>query len=268
MAILNQNSHFFRPPPAAIQLEGGTVVNKLLVWVGALFWTSGGWGWVVPPPLPTYARRVNCYLVHLYLFWSYRHIKYFYEEKSTPFINIILIPAPACLHYELPRGPLLALLPVPLPLPSLLAAVLQVSVEVILSAPGIVEVLGWWGRRRGRGRGPAAEEEVAQVSKVLCNCGRWSLCNVFAIGHFISRARIRVFFVGCQIWLFPPRFVLPRNNIVFLPQNIRGGKGAPEGFVLFQQLFPYLPRLPSAAGGVAKTIVENTCFPRPIVPKR
>ncbi len=40
------------------QLEGGTVVNKMLVWGGALFWTSGGgYSPPFPPPLPTYDRR-------------------------------------------------------------------------------------------------------------------------------------------------------------------------------------------------------------------
>ncbi len=43
LAIFNKNSHFFG------QLEGGTVVNKLLVWGGALFWTSGGYSPPCPP---------------------------------------------------------------------------------------------------------------------------------------------------------------------------------------------------------------------------
>ncbi len=35
---------FFLPPPAASQFDWGTVVNKLFVWGGSLFWTSVGGG--------------------------------------------------------------------------------------------------------------------------------------------------------------------------------------------------------------------------------
>ncbi len=49
---------FFWLDPAANQLKGGTVVNKVLVWGGALFWTSEGVflpsPLPPPPPLPTY----------------------------------------------------------------------------------------------------------------------------------------------------------------------------------------------------------------------
>ena len=57
LAILNKKKSFFRPPLADNQLEGGTVVNMLLVWGEHFFGRPGGGGGVIPPipPVPTYA---------------------------------------------------------------------------------------------------------------------------------------------------------------------------------------------------------------------
>ncbi len=56
LAILNKKKSFFRPPLADNQLEGGTVVNMLLVWGEHFFGRPGGGGYSppFPSPLPTY----------------------------------------------------------------------------------------------------------------------------------------------------------------------------------------------------------------------
>ncbi len=53
LAILNKKKSFFRPPLADNQLEGGTVVNMLLVWGEHFFGRPGGGGLFPPsPPCP------------------------------------------------------------------------------------------------------------------------------------------------------------------------------------------------------------------------